>query len=63
MDYKQLRHAANLSITQMASHLGVDARTVRRYEDGTRTPGGPVNKLYAALSAKPTSEAGDGTNG
>lgn len=60
MNYKQLRQTANLSITQMAYHLGVDPRTVRRYEDGTRTPGGPVNKLYAALNAKPTSEAGEG---
>lgn len=59
MNYKKLRKSAGLSLSEMAAYLAVDPRTVRRYEDGTRTPGGPVNKLYAALNAKPTSEAGE----
>ncbi len=59
MNYKKIRQTANLSITQMAAHLGVDPRTVRRYEDGTRTPGGPVNKLYGLLNGKtPPSASG-----
>lgn len=49
MTYKQIRQAANLSINQMAEYLGVDSRTVRRYEDGTRKPGGPVIKLYEQI--------------
>lgn len=49
MNYKQTRKAANMTLSQMAAYLGVTTRTVRRYEDGTRTPGGPVIKLYAML--------------
>lgn len=49
MNYKQIRQAAGMSLSEMAAYLGVDARTVRRYEDGTRTPGGPVNRLYGML--------------
>lgn len=52
MTYKQIRQDAGLSISEMAAYLAVDERTVRRYEDGTRTPGGPVNKLYGLLTAK-----------
>lgn len=56
MDYKQTRQAAGMTISEMAAYLAVDERTVRRYEDGTRTPGGPVNKLYGLLSAKTKSK-------
>lgn len=50
--YKQTRQAAGMSLSEMAAYLAVDERTVRRYEDGTRTPGGPVNKLYGLLNTK-----------
>lgn len=50
--YKQTRQAAGMTISEMAAYLAVDERTVRRYEDGTRTPGGPVNKLYGLLIAE-----------
>lgn len=49
MTYKQIRQAANMTLSEMAAYLAVDERTVRRYEDGTRTPGGPVVKLYGML--------------
>ncbi len=52
MTYKQTRQAAGMTLSEMAAYLGVDARTVRRYEDGTRTPGGPVNRLYGLLRGK-----------
>lgn len=52
MNYKQIRQAAGMSLSEMAAYLAVDERTVRRYEDGTRTPGGPVNKLYGLLKAE-----------
>lgn len=50
MNYKQIRQDAGMSLSEMAAYLAVDERTVRRYEDGTRTPGWPVNKLYSLLS-------------
>lgn len=48
-EYQSLRKKEGLSIKQMAEYLCVSEPTVRRYEDGTRTPGGPVNKLYGLL--------------
>jgi len=63
MNYKQIRQAAHLSLSEIASFLGVGTRMVRYYESGDRIPSKSVQKLYAALSAKPTSEAGEGENG
>lgn len=48
-ELKQIRETAQLSIMDMGEFLGVDGRTVRRYEDGTRLPGGPVIRLYNAV--------------
>jgi len=35
---KTLREKANLSQTELAAKLGVDARTIRRWEDGKNIP-------------------------
>lgn len=55
--FKQIRQAAGMTLSEMAAHLAVDSRTVRRYEDGTRTPGGAVRKLYGLLNAQPPTDA------
>jgi len=52
MNYKQIRQAANLSLSEIASFLGVGTRMVRYYEAGERLPGGAVKKLYDQLVAK-----------
>lgn len=62
MNFKQTRQSASMTISQMAAYLGVDPRTVRRYEDGTRTPGGPVIKLYKALIKEMEARGAAGTN-
>jgi DNA-binding transcriptional regulator YiaG len=35
---KKLRERAGLNQTELAAKLGVDARTIRRWEDGKNTP-------------------------
>lgn len=52
MNYKQIRQDAGMTISQMAEWLGINQRTVRRYEDGTRNAGGAVRTLYGLLNAK-----------
>jgi len=47
--YKQIRHNANMTLSQMSEYLGVNDRTIRRYETGERNPREPVRKLYALL--------------
>lgn len=47
--YKQIRQDAGMTISQMAEYLGINQRTVRRYEDGTRNAGGAVIRLYEML--------------
>ena len=42
---KQARKALGLSTGGFARALGVDPRTVRRWEDGTKQPPGPVLTL------------------
>lgn len=49
MTYKQIRQAANLSLTEIASFLGVGTRMVRYYESGDRIPSKSVQKLYDTL--------------
>lgn len=48
--YKQIRQAANLSLTQIASFLGVGSRMVRYYESGDRMPSQSVERLYGQIS-------------
>lgn len=52
MTYKQIRQAANLSLSEIASFLGVGTRMVRYYESGERRPGGSAQRLYDQLMAK-----------
>lgn len=49
MTYKQIRLAANLSLSQIADYLGVGTRMVRYYESGDRIPSKSVQKLYDTL--------------
>lgn len=52
--FKVIRNAAGLSVTQLGEYLRVDARSVRRYEDGTRPISGPIEKLMEQLSTQLT---------
>ena len=47
--YKQIRHDAGMTLSQMSEYLGVNDRTIRRYETGERNPRPPVVKLYELL--------------
>lgn len=47
MNYKQIRQDAGMTISQMAEWLGINQRTVRRYEDGTRNAGGGQDTVRA----------------
>lgn len=49
MTYKQIRQSASLSLSEIASFLGVGTRMVRYYESGDRIPSKSVEKLYAQL--------------
>jgi transcriptional regulator with XRE-family HTH domain len=51
-NYKQIRQSANLSLSQIASFLGVGTRMVRYYESGGRVPSKSVAKLYGQLEEK-----------
>lgn len=50
--YKKIRQSANLSLSEIASFLGVGARMVRYYESGDRAPSASVERLYNAVKAK-----------
>lgn len=50
--YKQIRQDAGMTISQMAAYFGINERTVRRYEDGTRNAGGAVKRLYGLLNGE-----------
>lgn len=50
MNYKQIRQSVNLSLSEIASFLGVGPRMVRYYEDGQRTPSASVERLYGQIS-------------
>lgn len=52
MNYKQIRHAANLSLSEIASFLGVGTRMVRYYESRDRIPSQSVERLYGFVSGK-----------
>ena len=43
--FKSVRLQLQLSLSQMADAIGVEERTIRRYEDGTRAIGMPVQIL------------------
>ena len=48
--FKAIRKRAGLSTAGLAAHLRLaDARTIRRYEDGSRPVSGPVSILVLAL--------------
>lgn len=49
MTYKQIRQSANLSLSEIASFLGVGPRMVRYYESGYRMPSASVDRLYNAV--------------
>jgi DNA-binding transcriptional regulator YiaG len=48
-DFKAGRHALGFSVSECAAAFGVDARTIRRWEDGTRTVPGTAEKLLEHL--------------
>ena len=52
MTYKQIRQSANLSLSEIASFLGVGTRMVRYYQSGDRLPSQSVERLYGAVSAQ-----------
>lgn len=43
--FKKIRRKASMSLSDAAEYLRVDARSIRRYEDGTRLISGPVSVL------------------
>jgi predicted transcriptional regulator len=43
--FKEIRHSLGFSLSQMADAIGVEERTIRRYEDGTRAIGLPIQIL------------------
>ncbi len=47
--FKQIRQFLGLSLSQMADAIGVEERTIRRYEKGDREIGLPINKLIAYI--------------
>jgi len=49
-EFKQIRKDAGLSINQIAGIVGVDPRTIRRYEDGTRAIGKPIQILMRLVN-------------
>ena len=52
--FKEIRHNASLSLSQCAQWLGVDDRSIRRYEDGSRPVSGPVSRLMYQLTGEVT---------
>lgn len=53
--FKAGRHALGLSVSECAHAFGVDARTIRRWEDGTRAVPGTAEKLMEhLLNDRPT---------
>lgn len=51
-DFASIRNAADLSLSETADYLGVEARSVCRYISGERPIHGPVERLMRMLDAK-----------
>lgn len=56
MNYKQIRQASGLSLSEIASFLGVGTRMVRYYESGDRVPSKAVKMHYERLQAEHAKE-------
>ena len=51
--FKAIRKRAGLTTAGLAAHLRLaDARTIRRYEDGSRPVSGPVSLLMEILEGE-----------
>ncbi len=48
-EFHAARRALGASINEMAVLLNTESRTIRRYEDGSRSPGGSTVQLIEAL--------------
>lgn len=48
-EIRQVRLTLGLSHTQMSLALGVNRRTISRWESGQRVPGKPTQKLIQSL--------------
>ncbi|WJD99734.1 helix-turn-helix transcriptional regulator [Streptomyces antimycoticus] len=46
---RQLRVAAHLSVSEVASECGVDQSTIWRWENGVRTPRGKTALIYGEI--------------
>lgn len=46
----KIRKQAGLSLGQLSRIIRVDPRSIRRYEDGTRSISGPVAKLMELIA-------------
>ena len=53
MDIKELRTSLNLSKQELADYLGVNSRTVRRWESGESRPSQLAMKGLRTLTEKP----------
>ncbi len=49
-EFKAIRQRAGLTQGQLAQHLRIDPRTVRKYETGDRPVSGPVSLLMESLA-------------
>lgn len=52
MNIATQRHQLNMSVPQFAERLGVNERTVRRWEDGTRQPSTLTLRFIASILAQ-----------
>ncbi len=48
-EFRDHRRALGLSTEQLAERLGVDPRTIRRWQDGSQSVPGPVTMAMAFL--------------
>ncbi|HTA16377.1 MAG TPA: type II toxin-antitoxin system MqsA family antitoxin, partial [bacterium] len=53
-EIREARKVLGLDRAELAQVLGVSVETIRSYEQGRRTPDGPVTKLLRFLSRYPT---------
>lgn len=50
--FRTIRRDAGLSLSQLSNIIGVHARTIRRYEDGSVPVSGPVRVLMGMIYEK-----------
>ncbi|MBN2004860.1 MAG: helix-turn-helix domain-containing protein [Anaerolineae bacterium] len=53
LDVKGIREGYRLSQAQFAALLGISVKTLRNWEQGRRTPGGPARVLLQVVARHP----------